>query len=209
MIPLLSLAYLPPVAWCSVAWQADQVALEACDHYQKGSLRNRCYIAGPNGIQRLSIPLVKGKNQQTPIRDVRISYDEAWQRLHWRSIRTAYGNAPFFEHYADQLSRFYEKPYSFLFDYNLDFLEFILQEKLGWKGRFTLTGEYRTPGDPQEETDFRNAFAADGNDHPSWFEPRRYAQVFMEKSGFIPNLSVLDLLFCCGKQAVDVLNKAI
>jgi hypothetical protein len=200
MTPLLSLSYLPPVAWCSVAWKADQVALEACDHYQKGSLRNRCYIAGPNGIQRLSIPLVKGKNQQTPIRDVRISYDEDWQRLHWRSIRTAYGNAPFFEHYVDRLSRFYEKPYPFLFDYNLEFLEFIFRDTLGWKGHFTLTTEYHAPQKWPDGTDFRDDFPADGNAAPPWFEPHRYAQVFMEKSGFLPNLSVLDLLFCCGKQ---------
>ena len=204
MIRLFSLAYLPPVAWCSVAWKGEQVALEACDHYQKGSLRNRCYIAGPNGIQRLSIPLVKGKNQQTPIRDVRISYDEAWQRLHWRSIRTAYGNAPFFEHYADRIIRFYEKPYRFLFDYNLDFLEFIFRENLGWTGRFSLTDAYVPPGELPPETDFRNVFPADSNAAPSWFAQRRYAQVFMEKSGFIPNLSVLDLLFCCGKQAVSL-----
>ena len=206
MTPLLSLAYLPPVAWCSVAWKTETVALEAAEHYQKSSLRNRCYIAGPNGIQRLSIPLVKGKHQQTPIREVRISYDEPWQRQHWRSIKTAYGNAPFFEHFADQLSRFYERPYPFLFDFNLDLLQFIFQEKLGWQGRFVLTDTYHPPHDFSGGTDFRSAFSAEQDEWPSSFQPRRYAQVFMEKSGFIPNLSLLDLLFCCGKQSGDILK---
>ena len=124
------IAYLPPVSWCSAFWNASQVVIEACEHYQKGSLRNRAYLAGPNGIQRLSIPLLKGKHQQTPIREVRISYHEQWQRQHWRTISTAYGNAPYFEHYAGELHRFYEKEYEFLFDYNLELLKFVLVEKL-------------------------------------------------------------------------------
>ncbi len=201
MIPLLPLAYLPPVSWCTVAWKAEQVAIEACDHYQKGSLRNRCYLAGANGIQRLSIPLTKGKNQQTPIREVRISYDEPWQRQHWRSIKTAYGNAPFFEHYADDIIRFYERPYSFLFDYNLDFLQFIFQKKLGWKGSFIVTEQYYPKNEWTQGMDFRDSFSAEPEQYPSWFQPQRYAQVFAEKSGFLPNLSLLDLLFCCGKQS--------
>lgn len=206
MTPLLSLAYLPPVSWCSLAWQSETVVIEAAENYQKSSLRNRCYIAGPNGVQRLSIPLVKGKHQQTPVRDVRISTDEPWQRLHWRSIKTAYGNAPFFEHYADGLSRFYDRPYPFLFDYNLDLLRFIFQEKLGWQGRFELTETYHPPQHFPGETDFRNVFSAEQGVWPPWFQPRSYAQVFLEKSGFIPNLSLLDLLFCCGKQGKDILK---
>ena len=207
MTPLLPMAYLPPVSWCSVAWKAETVALEACDHYQKGSLRNRCYLAGPNGAQRLSIPLAKGKNQQTPIRDVRISYDEPWQRQHWRSIKTAYGNAPYFEHYAGDIIRFYERPYPFLFDYNLDFLQVIFQKKMGWKGQFICTEQFH----PKEEwplgPDLREAFSGDQYPFPLWFQPQQYAQVFAEKSGFLPNLSLLDLLFCCGKQSGEVLEK--
>ena len=206
MIPLLPLAYLPPISWCSVVWGVETAALEACDHYQKGSLRNRCYLAGPNGVQRLSIPLAKGKNQQTAIRDVRISYDEPWQRQHWRSIKTAYGNAPFFEHYEAEIIRFYERPYTFLFDYNLDFLQFILQKKLGWNGHFICTEQYYNKNEWPEGTDFRDAFSGEQSENPPWHKPRPYAQVFMEKSGFIPNLSLLDLLFCQGRQSKTILE---
>jgi len=203
MIPLLTLGYLPPVSWCSVVWKAETVALEACDHYQKGTQRNGCYLAGPNGIQRLVIPLVKGKNQQTPIREVRISYDQPWQRQHWRSIKTAYGNAPFFEHYAGEIVRFYERPYTFLFDYNLDFLQFILQKKLGWKGNFTLTEQYYPKKEWPQGIDFRDTFTGSHEQFPDWYQPQPYAQVFSERSGFIPNLSILDALFCLGKQSVN------
>ncbi|MBK7936385.1 MAG: WbqC family protein [Lewinellaceae bacterium] len=189
--PHLSLCYLPPVSWCAVAWNSDVVVIEAREHYQKGSLRNRCYIAGPNGVQRLSIPLVKGKHQQMPIREVRIAYDEPWQRLHWRSIRTAYGNAPYFEHYADDLSPFYEKRFDFLLDYNIELLSVVLQKKLGWPGEIRLSERFRPP----------DVFESDTS--------RRYPQVFEEKHGFLPDLSILDLLLCCGKEGGGALGISI
>ena len=205
---LLSLCYLPPVSWCAAAWSSGDVMIEACENYQKGSLRNRCYIAGPNGIQRLSIPLEKGKHQQTPIREVRIACDESWQRQHWRSIRTAYGNAPFFEHYAGDLAPFYERRYTFLFDYNLDLLALILQKKIGWKGQIIMTSEWQPSSKRVSATDLREAFSGEPDLWPEWFYPIRYPQVFEERNGFLPNLSVLDMLFCCGKTGGEVLKKS-
>ncbi|MBX2889667.1 MAG: WbqC family protein [Saprospiraceae bacterium] len=207
MLPLLSIAYLPPIAWCAVAWQNDAVAIEAHENYQKGSLRNRCHIAGPNGVQRLSIPLAKGKHQQTPIRDVRIAYDEPWQRHHWRSIQTAYGNAPFFEHYADHIAPFYERRYAFLFDYNLELLTFVLQKKFGWAGNFQFSETFFSPHQWPHGTDLRRLVLAEPAGGTSWLSPARYPQVFEERSGFLPNLSVLDLLFCCGKRGGEVLTE--
>ncbi|MCB0542572.1 MAG: WbqC family protein [Saprospiraceae bacterium] len=191
MAPLFPLYYLPPVSWCAAVWKYRQIELEACEHYQKGSLRNRCYIAGPNGIQRLSIPLEKGKHQQMPVRDVRIADTDPWQRQHWRSIVTAYGSAPFFEHYVDGIAPFYEKKYSFLFDFNLKLLEYLFQQKIGWKGAFQLSAQYA----PEKMT----APAATSI---------RYPQVFEERHGFIPDLSVLDLFFCCGNRSAQALADA-
>ena len=207
--PILSVSYLPPVSWCAAAWNSENAYLEACENYQKGSLRNRCYIAGSGGIQRLSIPLVKGKHQQTPIREVRIAYDEPWQRQHWRTIKTAYGNAPFFEHYADEIAPFYEKKYAFLFDYNFDFLVFILQKKLGWQGYFVMTHEWWPARKWAPADDLRETISGEPDEWPEWFYPARYPQVFEERNGFLPNLSVLDLLFCCGKQGGAVLEKSM
>ncbi len=202
--PLLPVFYFPPVAWLALLWRSEQVTLEAYENYQKGSLRNRCYLAGPNGIQRLSIPLETGKHQQKPVRDVRIAYDEPWSRQHWRSIRTAYGNAPFFEHYADELQPFYEKRLVFLFDFNLEILHFLLR-KFGWPGKVQLSEQYVPAGQLPEGTDFRRDFSGELTEWPPWFQAVPYPQVFTERHGFIANLSALDLLFCCGKQAGEIL----
>ena len=184
----VSTAYLPPVSWCRAAVAAGEVVLEGHEHYQKGSWRNRCEIAGPNGRQLLSVPLVKGKNNKMPIRDVRIAYDEPWQRQHWRTIRTAYGNAPFFEHYGHELTRFYEKNYNFLFDFNFELIEFVLLQKMKWPGRILITDTWH-PFKP----------------HTSVPSPR-YPQVFEDKNGFLSDLSVIDLLMCAGKNGLDYLR---
>jgi hypothetical protein len=190
---LLPTAYLPSMAWSTACWNADIVVIEACENYQKGSMRNRAHVVGPNGIQRLSIPLVKGKHQQTDIRAVRIAYDEAWQRQHWRTILTAYGNAPYFDHYCDDIRPFYEKKYAFLFDYNQALMAFIFTKKMGWKGTLTLSETYSPP--QENLLDHHNT--------------ARYPQVFEEKHGFVPNMSVLDLLFCCGKHGGEILAKSV
>ena len=205
---LLEIQYLPAVAWCAAVWREELVCLEASEHYQKGSLRNRCYLAGPNGPQRLSIPLEKGKHQQTPIREVRIAYSEPWQRLHWRTIQSAYGNAPFYEHYADEIRPFYEKRWTYLFDYNLEFQTFILKKKLGWKGDFKMETAYCPPGKWAGGLDLRDTIGSRQAEIPDWFTPLPYPQVFQERSGFLPNLSVLDLLFCCGRAGIEVLSQS-
>ncbi|MFN0175989.1 MAG: WbqC family protein [Saprospiraceae bacterium] len=205
---LLETQYLPSIAWCSAIWQEKLVALDAAEHYQKGSLRNRCHIAGPNGPQRLSIPLIKGKHQQTPIREVRISYEEPWQRQHWRTIQTVYGSAPYFEHYADHLRPFYERKWEFLFDYNYDFQALILKKRLGWAGDFIFQPDFFPRKKWSKGYDLRDQIGGGLNEYPTWYSPVRYPQVFEERTGFLPNLSVLDLLLCCGKTANEVLTKS-
>lgn len=212
---ILHTAYFPSVSWFSTLWNESVIVLEACEHYQKGSLRNRCHIAGPNGEQRLSIPLVKGKHQQTPIREVRIAYDEPWQRQHWRSIRTAYGNAPFFEHYADGLAPFFERRFEFLFDLNFEVLQFLIQ-KTGWRGEVVFSKKYE--GGASDGVTLSHPLTTLASSQPtspslgttSNFKLRTsnftYPQVFEEKHGFLPNLSMLDLLLCCGKQSGAILK---
>jgi hypothetical protein len=179
---VLTTAYLPPVSWFGAIGEVSSFAVEAQESYQKGGWRNRCLIAGPNGVQMLSIPLEKGKHQQTPIRDVRIAYREDWPKNHWRSIRTAYGNAPYFEHYEGELVRFFEKKEVFLFDFNLALIHFLIK-KIKWTGTVNRT-----------ET-FQGATAM-----PE-IKMRPYPQVFEERHGFLPGLSMLDALLCCGPKA--------
>jgi hypothetical protein len=203
---LLEAFYWPPVSWIAWACRADILWLEACEHYQKGSYRNRCYIAGPNGIQRLSIPLQKGKNRQMPIREVRIASDTSWQRLHWRSIRTAYGRAPFFEHYADEVFRFFEKPYTFLFDLNVEIAHF-LGQKMKWTAAIRPTEGYLPREACTEQSpllDLRGKIAP-GQVPALPLQP--YPQVFEDRFGFLADLCALDLLFCQGPYASDCLYR--
>ena len=178
---LRHIAYLPPLEWFALPEQDTTITLEAMEHYQKGSSRNRCLIAGSNGVQRLSIPLEKGKHQQTPIRSVRIAYHDNWPLVHWRSIQSAYGNAPFFEYYADELNAIYTSKPEFLFDFNVALLTFVLK-KAKWQRNILFSDAYApTPPEPIVP-----------------YTPKRYPQVFEDRFGFQPGLSVLDALMCCG-----------
>ncbi|TNE60776.1 MAG: hypothetical protein EP344_06790 [Bacteroidetes bacterium] len=205
---LLELAYFPPVPWMAAAWHSSILHLESAEHFQKSSYRNRCHIAGPNGLQRLSIPLEKGKHQQSPIREVRIAYRENWQVNHWRSILTAYGNAPFFDHFIADLEPFFRRKYRFLFDLNLDILHYLLG-RLGWKGTLQLTETYRFALEADTIVDLRNSITPKPATPLLWYRALPYPQVFTERHGFIPDLSVLDLLMCCGKQTVAILQESL
>lgn len=208
---LLPTAYLPSISWCAAFWNARQVWIDTGENYQKGSLRNRAYIAGPNGVQRLSIPLLKGKHQQLPIREVRIANHEPWQRQHWRTICTAYGNAPYFEHYAGALEHFYAREYEFLFDLNEALMRFVLLEKMGWKGSILADEAEPLPRWLDKAGDAFDRAPQALNNLPLLQSAAFtfYPQVFQEKHGFIPDLSVLDLLFCCGKRGGEILGKGV
>jgi hypothetical protein len=189
----LPTAYWPPVSWFARACQPEQtIILDACEHYQKGGTRNRCTIAGPNGPQRLSIPLEKGKHQQTPIREVRIDNTQSWARLHWRSIQTAYGNAPYFEYYADDVQSFYEQESEYLYDFNKKIILFLLK-KFKWTGQIEDSTVFGGPYPKSFAPDDLNTLSA-------------YPQVFSERFGFLPDLSALDLLFCTGPTGLERLS---
>ncbi|MFN4081494.1 MAG: WbqC family protein [Saprospiraceae bacterium] len=191
VIPLLTTAYLPPLWYWQSAREAGAGMLEACEHYQKGSWRNRCRIAGPNGPEELSIPLLSGKHQRLPIREVRIAYDEPWQRTHWRALATAYGSAPLYEYYAPTLRPFFEKKWTFLFDYNLALMECLIA--LTRAGiRIALTRDY-APFPDGRYLDLRDRSKVSAAPH---WEPKPYPQVFEDRYGFVARLSVIDALFC-------------
>jgi hypothetical protein len=192
---LLSLGYLPPVDWF-LAFATHEVLIEQHEHYSKGSYRNRCHIIAVNGFQRLTIPLRKGKNEQQPIKDVRIAYDEPWQIRHWRAITTAYGNSPFFEHFEDWFRPFYmEKRHERLWDWNMELLVLTLK-LLKIEKPWSLTENFENV--PLNAIDLRGLLdekKAKVIDNQSF----KYPQVFEDRLGFLANPSVLDLLFCVGK----------
>ena len=210
---LLETQFFPPISYMSALIKHPSVILEKNEHFQKGSYRNRCHITTAQGVQILSVPLKKGKNKQQIITDVQISNDIDWQRPLWRTLQTAYGNAPFWEHYAPLFEPFFTKQYSFLFEYNLDILKMVLkilkcQTSISLSFTETYNAVYKVTPTRDEAggikgVDSRNHFTPKNETN----NPKRYAQVFEDRNGFIPHLSILDLIFCSGNQSLDILKQ--
>ena len=187
--------YLPPVSFFGlVAAHAPAILLETNEHFPKQTYRNRTTIASPNGSLDLIIPVVKGANNHTVSKDVKISYDEKWQRLHLLSIQTCYRSSAYFEFYEDGLVPFYENKYKFLLDFNLELLTWLLKQlKLPVELSFTEVYEKQLA-----IKDYRSSM--DKNSMPL-LPQKPYFQVFSDRNEFISNLSIVDLLFSQGPQA--------
>ncbi len=199
---LIESQYFPSIYFYKTLIKANKLKIERYEHYQKVSFRNRCYIAGPNGTILLSVPLSKGKNQRTIMKDVRISNLENWQALHWKTLTSAYRRSPWFEYFESDLEALYEKKFDFLLDWNMACLEWA-NGVLGISPEISFTDRFEKTYDPASGI-------LDRRDH---LQPGQlpegapvYAQVFGERTGFVPNLSILDLLFCEGKRAVELLK---
>lgn len=197
---ILPLFYLPPVEFFSgVSAFKDNLLIEKFEHFPKQTYRNRASIYSPNGKLDLIIPVIKGSKVHTKVKDVKISYDANWQRLHWMSLQTCYRSSAFFEFYEEDFSLFYEKKWEFLFDYNLEIFELVLKLlKLKVNFNFTESYEEAYPG----FADFREIL------HPkraTGYVPKEYFQVFNDRNGFLPNLSIADLLFNHGPQSINYL----
>ncbi len=191
-----SIAYLPPVSYFMAMFQSESVLLEAHENYVKQSYRNRCKIATANGVETLSIPVESNKGEKAPIRDVRISSHGNWQQTHWRAITSGYRNSPFFEYYEDDFRPFYEKEWTFLWDYNLELLTLVLN-LLDVQPAIQLTNEYKS--DVLNHNDLRELI------HPKKepiFITKPYYQVFENKFGFQEDLSIIDLIFNMGNEAI-------
>ncbi|TAK44843.1 MAG: hypothetical protein EPO28_04380 [Saprospiraceae bacterium] len=201
---LLELQYLPPVQYFTKLAHYHEVWLDRQEHFAKGSYRNRCHIAAVNGVQRLSIPLRKGKNEQQPITETALAYDEPWPSKHWQSICSAYGNSPFFEHYSPGLILLFKKKYDLLWDWNFDLLT-LLNHFIGLRPEIRFTVKW-SPTAPKGVVDLRDAIHPKIKRHDALFMDVPYAQVFEDRNGFLPNLSILDLLFCCGPESGNVLR---
>ena len=202
----LSTAYLGNIQYFSKLVNAELVYLEQHEHYQKQSYRNRCNIAGANGVLTLVIPVEKDHGKKMPIRDVRIDYSQAWQQNHWRAILSSYSSSPFFEYYVDDIRPFYKEQTPYLFDYNLRFTELIL-ELLLLSSNIILTDTYRVEVE-HSEFDYRQSISPKERlaKPDALFNPTSYFQVFAQRFGFIPNLSIIDLLFNEGPNALQYLS---
>ena len=184
--------------------------LETCENYQKSSYRNRYYIASVHGPVRLSVPLVKGKHQQMPVAEVRMDNKQNWKTIHWRSIQTAYGKSPFFEHYKEELFERFTDEEPFLLRWSLKNMKLILKW-LEWDHALENTDEFRKGYSNAGFVDLRNMLRPGSS-----FEKEMnnkfnvtYEQVFSAQQGYTENLSILDLIFCTGPEASSILKNSL
>ena len=199
---LLSVAYLPPISWMVAALLSGRIALEVHETYPKQTYRNRCKIATASGILNLSIPVNRIYGNHTKTCDILIDNSKNWQLMHWRSIITAYNKTPYFLYYRDLFEPVFFKEHTLLVDFNIELLNIVLKAIKFKDIEFIRTTEYQMKPDLH---DLRNSF------HPKYPNREitcilpRYMQAFEELHGFLPDLSIIDLLFNLGPDALPYL----
>lgn len=204
-ICLLSPGYFAPIDWFSIYVQFEDILFEREDNYQKQTYRNRQYIYGPNGKMLLNIPIdhAHRRSGAEKYKEVKIENNYDWQRIHWKSLETAYRSSPFFEFYEDELLPLYESKFDYLYDFNLECLA-VIKDCLQLDKQERFTEEFLSADQlPNPIKDAREFIRAKRN--PAFNLPY-YDQVFTEKHGFIPNLSILDLLFNTGPETERILS---
>lgn len=205
---LLTSAYLAPVQYYAWMLAADEVLLEQHDHYMKQTYRNRCTIAAADGPLSLTVPIIKPESDKCPMKDIRISDHGNWRHLHWNALKSAYRMSPFWEYYEDDFRPFYEQKWEFLMDYNQALQEKVC-ELIDFTPNITRTEAFLSPSeagmqDLREVIHPKRDIAADGK-----FQVVSYYQVFKERQGFLPNMSIMDLLMNMGPESLLILKKSL
>ena len=231
MKALLSSTYFGPIQWYQKLNRYDECLIERHESFIKQTYRNRMLIPTTNGPLSLTIPT--NHNTSLAMKDIRISDHANWRHVHWNALLSAYGESPFFEYYQDDIRPFYEKKYEFLFDFNMEITEKMI-ELLDIRPKISVTSEYIQSEELKEKSieseelkvkseefnglanhkvqssnlkvqsivDFRDAIRPKKPLPDAEFVPKRYYQVYEQKFGFQPNMSILDLLFNEGNEAI-------
>lgn len=202
---LLSTSYLPPVEYFAFIMRNGAATIEVQETYPKQTYRNRCHIATSGGLLALTVPVIKTNGNHTRTDEATISYHLPWNRTHWRSMEAAYNTSPYFLYYRDALEPIYYQHFSKLIDLNMRFLETMLDLL-----KIQVPVSFSTTYIPHESAkdDFR--FDIHPKKPPCLCPAIKfphYTQVFDEQWGFLPNLSIVDLLFNMGPDAHDYLQQ--
>ncbi len=221
MKALLSSTYFGPIQWYQKLNRYDECLIERHESFIKQTYRNRMIIPTTNGPLSLTIPT--NHDISLSMKDIRISDHANWRHVHWNALLSAYGESPFFEYYQDDIRPFYEKKYEFLFDFNMEttakMIELLdIRPKISVTDEYVLSEERRVKSEEfnglanhkvqssnlkvQSIVDFRDAIRPKKPLPDPEFESKRYYQVYEQKYGFQPNMSILDLLFNEGNEAI-------
>lgn len=201
---VLTSTYLGNIQFYSKLVHFSEIWIEQHCHYTKQTYRNRCKIATANGVMALSIPTIKPATEKCKTKDIRIDNSQHWQQIHWRALEAGYNSSPFFEYYKDDFAPFYTNKFEFLVDYTFQ-LQSLVIALLELDCKVQLTDAYTSYDDA---LDYRDALSAKKEIEDNDFVISSYYQVFENKFGFIPNLSILDLLFNMGNESILVLQKS-
>ena len=193
--------YLAPIPLYAQLYKCDALTINGDEPFVKQTFRNRAVIATENGTQSLTIPVIHDGGR-IAMRDVRISEHGNWRHQHWNAMVSAYRKSPFFDYYADDFAHFYEERDGFLMDFNLR-LHAVISELLG------LEREIKIIDNGHKATDFidlRNIAEPKAVADVKDYTAHQYYQVFAQRNGFIPNLSIVDLLFNMGPEGLITLR---
>jgi hypothetical protein len=194
---ILITSYYPPISYFSAIFNSDVVFIEKYENYDRQTIRNRCYILSANGVQALSVPVIK--TEEKLITSVKIDYSNKWNHKHAYAIRSAYGKSPFFVYYYEQLVEPLFKNYETLFELNNEILNICLQilkinKLLYFTETYLKNYEY--------VNDYRSILTKKKPPFlTSYYESKPYNQVFSDRFQFIADLSILDLIFNVGYEA--------
>ena len=203
-MPIFSTAYFPCTAYMTALATCPSARVEAFETYPKQTYRNRTVIATANGLLPLTVNVTKPNGNHTITKDITICRKENWPVQHWRAIESAYNASPYFLYYSDEVRKLILGNHKYLLDLNMDILTFLVG-KLKLTTDIALTSDFVSPA--QADDDYRNVFSPKA-EQSLFGDMPPYPQVFDEKNGFSPNISILDLLFNLGPESRQYLKDA-
>ena len=194
MSQIFPTAYLPSIEYVSLFLKAEDASIELFETYQKQSCRTRTNVMTANGIQTLTIPVIKTNGNHTLTKDIEISYKESWQQIHLRCLESAYRKSAYFDYYFPYFEKIYKQKFNTLIELN-DFSLKTILKILKAKKEYSYTTDFEKI---TNEDDYRISLSKGTNK----IEMKPYYQVFADRHGFIPNLSIIDLLFNEGPNSI-------
>ena len=200
---LFSTAYFPPISYVAAMLNKQVVVVEQYETFPKQTYRNRAVMATANGLLPLSVPVIRTNGNHTYTKDMDICYNENWTAKHWRAIESAYNSSPYFLYYKDDVEAILNKKHRTLLELNMDILAFVFK-KLKEPKDIILSTDFVVVDANADIEDYRNRFSPKNKEI---IQLSPYDQVFEDRFGFVPNLSILDLLFNMGPDSLGYLKE--